>query len=240
MSGAVELSRSLLEVARRPGGDVERRAQELSAVDPVTISGDAARIAFWLNLYNALVLVELGRNPRHGSALRHRAMFRSTSWRVGGREYSLDVIEHGVLRRNARPPLRLRGPLRSGDPRLGALPSAIDVRIHFALNCGAVSCPPIQPYSSEGLDDELERVTGAYVRGETEIDRRRGGIALPYLLRLYKRDFGDRDAALEFCLRYLDPGDAAWLRDPGGGGLEVGYGRFDWTLVDSGRHAPTA
>ena len=87
--------------------------------------------------------------------------------RVGGQGYSLDAIEHGVLRLNARPPYRLRRPFAAGDPRRGAAPSRLDPRIHFALNCGARSCPPIRAYGAAELDPELERTTSGYMRAET-------------------------------------------------------------------------
>jgi Protein of unknown function, DUF547 len=203
---------------------------QLATVDPFAIAGDEARIAFWLNLYNALLLDELRRIPRTGSVLRHRGMFRATACRVGEHDYSLDVIEHGVLRCNARVPRRFARTLRRGDPRLAAMPSRLDPRIHFALNCGAVSCPPVQPYSADGLDEELERVTTTYVRAETVVDRATERVTLPYLMRLYRADFGDRAAALEFAARYLDEYDARWLRGPAT--PRVAFAKFDWTLAE--------
>ncbi len=202
----------------------------LARVDPLALGGDDARIAFWISAYNALLLEELKRNPRTGSVLRHRRMFRSVSCRVGEREYSLDVIEHGILRRNARPPYAARRVLRNDDPRRQAMPSRLDPRVHFALNCGAVSCPPIRRYSAAGLDAELEATTSAYMRAETAIDRDAERITLPYLMRLYSPDFGDRGAALEFAARHLDADDGAWVRE--GGPKRVRYGKFDWTLAE--------
>lgn len=229
MSDAAALSRSLLLAAR--GGDVseaDRLAETLAAADPFAIAADEARIAFWVNVYNALLLRELARAPRTGSLLRHRAMFRTAAWRVGEHDYSLDVIEHGVLRRSARVPLRLRRTLRHGDVRLGAIPARLEPRIHFALNCGAVSCPPIVPYSPAALDAELERVTTAYVRAETDIDRDGGRVTLPYLMRLYRGDFGDRGKRLEFAARHLPDNEAAWLRAQRR--VRVSYAKFNWTI----------
>ena len=202
---------------------------QLATVDPFAIAGDDARIAFWINVYNELLLDELRRSPRTGSVLRHRGLFRATACRVGEHDYSLDVIEHGVLRRNARIPLRLGRTLRRGDRRLAAMPSRLEPRIHFALNCGAVSCPPIQRYCADGLGQELARVTTAYMRAETRIDRDRERVTLPYLMRLYRADFGGRREALEFAARHLGADDASWLRSTSG--VRVEYGNFDWTLA---------
>jgi Protein of unknown function, DUF547 len=230
LSDPVGVSRSLLLAAR--GGELseaKRIADGLDAVDPFSLAGDPARIAFWVNLYNALLLRELAWRPRRGSLLRQRRMFRSALCRVGGHEYSLDAIEHGVLRKNARPPLRLGRMLGRGDPRLAAMPARLDPRIHFALNCGAVSCPPIVPYDAGSIDAELDRVTAAYVRAETTIDPDRGRVTLPYLIRLYRADFGGRSARLRFAVRYLREDDAAWLRSRGR--VRIGYAGFDWTIA---------
>ncbi|KAJ1463592.1 hypothetical protein T484DRAFT_1874119 [Baffinella frigidus] len=35
-----------------------------------------------------------------------------------------------------------------------ALPE-VDCRIHFALNCGAKSCPPIKNFTAEAVQEEL-------------------------------------------------------------------------------------
>jgi hypothetical protein len=225
MSEAVELSRELLEAARS-GAGLERPRAGLESVDPAAIGDDPVRIAFWLNLYNGFVLAELGHRKPTGSLLRQRRLFAAEVGTVGGHGYSLDAIEHGVLRRNARPPHKLRRPFGERDPRRGACPSRLDPRVHFALNCGAVSCPPIRAYGADELDSELEQVTTAYVRAETGVDRDRGTIRLPYLMRLYKADFDQR---LEFAAARLEPEDAGWLRTER---PAVSFGRFDWTLVE--------
>jgi hypothetical protein len=239
LSEAATLSRSLVLATRGDEpAEADRLAVRLAALDPLAISGDEARIAFWVNVYNALLLRELARAPRTGSLLRNRRMFRTAACRVGEHDYSLDVIEHGVLRRNARVPARPARTLRRGDPRLGAIPSRLEPRIHFALNCGAVSCPPIVPYSAAALDEELERVTTAYLRAETSIDRERGRVTLPYLMRLYRGDFGDRSERLQFAARRLDKDDACWLRSQSR--VRLDYGKFDWTLAPPTGRSPAS
>jgi hypothetical protein len=219
-----QLSRELLQAAQ--GGDqLDRQRAGLASLDPLEIRGDRARIAFWLNLYNALVLAELGRRKPTGSLLRNRDLFAAEVVQVGGQGYSLDAIEHGVLRRNARPPYRIRRLFGARDPRRGAAPSLVDPRVHFALNCGAVSCPPIRAYDAAGLDPDLESTTTSYIRAETRVDRARGKLELPYLMRLYKADFDD---PVEFAASRLEPGDAAWVREQR---PTTSFGRFDWTLV---------
>src|SRR5437764_13882733 len=74
------------------------------------------RLAFWITVYNALVLHGIVRLGVRASVRRVWNFFGRVSYRVGGHVVSLDDIEHGVLRDNRRPwpPLRSFG---AGDPR---------------------------------------------------------------------------------------------------------------------------
>ena len=56
-------------------------------------------------------------------------------------------------------------PFRSDDPRL-QYALDLDPRIHFALNCGAESCPPISVYSVDNADllnKQLETAAQCFV-----------------------------------------------------------------------------
>ena len=227
MSEPDQLTAKLLAHARERGSLQADVVEALDRLDPASLGADEVRLAFWLNLYNALVLAELARQPRSGSLLRHRGLFGLELSRVGGREHSLDLIEHAILRRNARPPYRLRRLVADDDPRLAGAPSELDPRVHFALNCGAVSSPPIRAYEAATVAADLDRATDAYIGAEAVIDRERGRVALPSLLRLYATDFGGRARAVRFGLERLSGDDAAWAAQAR---PRTGWRRFDWTL----------
>lgn len=162
---------------------------------------------------------ELSERPRRGHLFRHRRLFRTVGLEVGGLWFTPDVIEHGLLRGNRRPPYGWRPLLRAGDARLAHAPSAPDPRVHFALNCGARSCPPVRAYTAERIGEQLEEATRAYLRAETEVDEARGEVRLPYLMKLYRADFPD---PVGFAQRYVET-DLS--------GLKVGFGRYDWQLA---------
>jgi Protein of unknown function, DUF547 len=231
---AIDLSRRILAEARaveNPGqcARLDALAGQLHAVAPERIDGDAARVAFWANLYNALVLHCLCLEPLRGSLLWHLRLFDRVAYRVGGHDYPLNLIENGILRVNRRAPFRLRRPLRPGDPRLAAMPSRIDPRIHFALNCGARSCPPIRDYEPGVLDAQLELATRTYLETETALEPGRRRVRLPRLMRLYAADFGDRSGQLEFASRYVAP--LADLLSETEADVRIRYARFDWTVA---------
>ena len=150
--------------------------------------------AFWLNLYNALTLHALHAVRVKESVLERAGFFQMFAYRVSGLNFSLNDIEHGVLRGN-RTAFLSRAPFASGDPRANmVLP--LDVRIHFALNCGALSCPPIHSYEAARLEKQLELAAASYLHSA----RLEGSaVWLPRLLEYYRADFGD---PLEFARRY--------------------------------------
>ena len=197
-------------------------------MDPTALQGDAARIAFWINTYNERLRRSLAERPRTGHLIRHRRLFRRESFDVGGLDYTLDVIEHGLLRRNARPPYSPRRLLRPGDPRLEAAPSILDPRVHFALNCGARSCPPIRTYSEARLDQELDAAARAYVAAESDLDRDRERLELPGLIKVYRGDFG-ADLELVELAESIGGADGDWIRDHRDD-LKLGFLRFDWRM----------
>jgi Protein of unknown function, DUF547 len=209
-------------------GRLDPLSGQLGLVSPESIEGDRARTVFWLNLYNALILHRLCLRPVRGSVLMHLRMFDRVAYKVGGDPYPLSVIEHGVLRRNRRPPLRLRRALGPADARLRASPGRLDPRIHFALNCGARSCPPVRSYDPDRLDAQLERATASYLQAESTLEPERRRVTLPRLMRIYRADFGRRREQLEFAARYL-PAVSGWIGD--GAEIRIGYGRFDWTAT---------
>jgi glutaredoxin len=167
-----------------PGSDTSSAPTSAAAVETSKLSP-----AFWINLYNALVMhsnVVLG-NPTNPA---ERSAFFSGStggrYRVGPFDLSLDDIEHGILR--GSPPGDPRS-FPEDDPRRSLAIEDPDPRIHFALNCGAKSCPPIKLFTPDGLSKELKLVTEAFVASEVSLDDDTGAVNLSKIFLWYGRDF---------------------------------------------------
>ena len=93
-------------------------------------------------------------------------LYASSSYNIGGLIYSLNEIENGLLRGNRKSAVPFTFvPFRKSDDPKRALQLKCDPRIHFALNCGAVSCPPIAVYSSEAeeLNNQLALATEGFL-----------------------------------------------------------------------------
>jgi hypothetical protein len=79
---------------------------------------------------------------------------------------------------------------------------SVDYRIHFALNCGAASCPPIRFYQSEKINQQLNLATLAYLSQETKHNTENNTIELPKLMSWFKADFGGRKGILRILKQF--------------------------------------
>lgn len=202
---------------------------------------ETERIAYLINAYNAYVLeTVIDHYPIEGSgfwkkithpkrfafprnSIRHiDGVFDRIEHTVAGREMTLDEIEHGTLRAEYDEP-----------------------RIHFALVCAAVSCPPLREEAYRGdrldaqLDDQARRFLNDPRLNRFEIEGRR--VFLSKVFDWFGDDFSafaaESDYAggeklrgvLGFVKRYVLGRVADFLET---GEYEVRFLDYDWTLND--------
>ena len=189
--------------------------------------------AFWINLYNALVLDAVIHFGVEESVIEGRlgilAFFRQAAYQVGRQRVSLEDIEHGILRSNRGNPYVPGRLFPATDPRLAwSLP--LDPRIHFALNCGGRSCPPIRAYTPENLDQQLDIAARGFVDATVEVHPKGNEIVLSQIFRWFAADFGGHDGIIQFLIDYL-PNDKRrqWLLADSNH-LRFNYSPYDWRL----------
>jgi hypothetical protein len=178
-------------------------------------------LAFWTNLYNAGTQLLLERRPEtYDSSLRFVRFFRAEALAVAGTGLGLDAIEHGILR-GGRAKYGLGYLPRLPRPFERRYQVARDPRIHFALNCGAASCPAIRAYDPATVDDQLDVATACYLDRAVEYDPDRDVARVPRLFLWYRGDFGGR-RGIRSMLASCDafPADA----DP-----SLSYRGWDWS-----------
>lgn len=225
LPGPTDCARRLL-VAFRTGDDPEPYLARLAGYDEgdltVVREDRAAALAFWTNLYNAGTQRLLAERPGlYEGPLRTVRFFRATCATVADRAVSLDDVEHGVLRGSRskyglgylpRLPRRFERRYRLDDP---------DPRVHFALNCGAASCPAIRAYERDRIDEQLDLATRTYLDGTVAYDPDEGVAEVPRLFLWYRGDFGGREGIVELLREYgAVPDDA----DP-----DLRHRRWDWS-----------
>jgi hypothetical protein len=189
-----------------------------------------AQMAFWINVFNAGVLRDAAELASASSAREVQAFFERPRLRIGAHAYSLDDIEHGLLRGNAAKPGRSRAPMQRGDPRLEYMPILFDERMHFALHSACRSSPPLRVFDGGKLDEQLEEATADYVRRTVRIESQGAVIVLPRLLRWFAQDFGGESGIVEFVVARIDDEAAVEMVDRRLGRVKLQYAEFDWTL----------
>ncbi len=221
----VQLSQQFIYAAKT-GEPAETFISGLSAITESELEealpDDNAKKAFWINLYNGYTQYSLKKDP--GSYKNRNAFFRNKNIFVAGHQQSLDDIEHGYLRRSkTKWSLGYVNKLFPGKREKRLRVEELDYRLHFALNCGAKSCPPIAFYSDEKIDAQLEQATRAYLASEVEYDKGKNIIYLPKLASWFRADFGGKKGMLRMLKKYaIIPLPAS---------PKIKFKNYDWSLT---------
>jgi len=187
----------------------------LEAVPVSRLVRDEQR-AYWINLYNAVTTrivlehypVKSIRDISLGPGLFSFGPWDAKVATVEGERLSLNDIEHGILR-----------------------PIWRDPRLHYALNCAAVSCPslPTVAFTAANTEQLLDQGARAYVNDPRGVRPAQDALTVSSIYLWYRADFGDGDAAvIDHLRRYAAPAlkaELARFRAPD-------QYAYDWGLID--------
>lgn len=183
-------------------------------------AGRAEKMAFWINAYNALTIDLIADEWPVSSImdLDGGKVWDTRSFTVAGRSVTLNAIEHQILR------------------PMG------DARIHAAVNCASIGCPPLYPkaFTGAGLEGQLAAASRAWMQTNgVKVDPAGKQVTLSKIFEWYGDDFvpradtdvpgldGKREAAVDFAADHLPAETAAFLRS---GGYSLGYHAYDWKV----------
>jgi hypothetical protein len=172
--------------------------------------------AYWINLYNAVTTrivldhypVKSIRDVSLGPGLFDFGPWDAKVVTVEGERLSLNDIEHGILR-----------------------PIWRDPRLHYALNCAAISCPslPTVAFTAANSERLLDQGARAYVNDPRGVRIAHGTLTVSSIYLWYRADFGDGGAAVvDHLKRYAAPAlqaELARFRAPD-------HYAYDWDLID--------
>ena len=209
----------------------QQQTRILRVFSPDDLSIREERLAFWLNVYNILTVhgvIALG--IRH-SIKEITGFLGRVAYEIGGCRFSLDDIQHGILRGNRwKHPLAFR-PFGVRDARRRFVAEECDARVHCALVCGTRSSPPFDVYEPSGIDEQLDDATRRFVNATTSVDEASRTVTTSSLFRRYRRDFGQSEAdALRFLLLMLDDRNAQAFLRQNLLVVTVVYAPYDWSL----------
>ncbi|MEO6245968.1 MAG: DUF547 domain-containing protein [Opitutaceae bacterium] len=194
---------------------------QIAAMHPETLEQPAARLAFWINAYNAYTLKLVAehypiKSIRDLSTGGHYIgqLVGKTAWDirfadVGGKKFTLDEIEHQVLR-----------------------PQFKDPRLHFAIVCAARSCPILrnEAYTPQRLEEQLGLQGRWFMSWRNQFDLATRQARLSPIFEWFGEDFGANQAEmLSFLADYLSVEVAASLR-AAPDKWKVTYVVYDWSL----------
>ncbi len=211
-------------------------AKRLETLEPTVYSGwdEQKKIAFWLNAYNGFTLKAIiDHYPIKSSFFKARlypknsirqisGVWDKLKFPVMGRKRTLDEIEHEILRKEFNEP-----------------------RIHMALVCAAMGCPPLrnEPYTGELLDEQLNDQASRFLKNPLRfrVDRKKKRVYLSPIFKWFGEDFirtygtdhkfrnydKDERAVLNFVSGYLSEEIQNYLTDQE---LSVKHLDYDWSL----------
>jgi len=151
-----------------PRADLDRYVAAVAQA-PLDQLPAAEQQALLINAYNALTVTLILDQPARPASIRDLPdPWGAAQWTVGGHAVSLDDLEHGLLR-----------------------PLFQDPRLHFALNCASVGCPPLraEPFAADTLDAHLDHAARATLAHDRWLRADGDTLHVTKLLDWYGDDF---------------------------------------------------
>ncbi|MBW1786230.1 MAG: DUF547 domain-containing protein [Deltaproteobacteria bacterium] len=214
-----------------PYSEYLKLAARLQAYDLNLLQSREEKLAFWVNLYNAIVVHGIVELAIESSVREVANFFTHICYDIDGSRFTPDDIEHGILRSNARPPYRVFSAFRERDTRKAYVLNHLDPRIHFALVCGSRSCAPIRQYEAVLIDEQLDTAARNFVNSsEVVILPEKNKVLLSQIFRWYEKDFNGRRGVLDFLLSYLDQDEKSAYLAEHLSSIGVEYLFYDWNL----------
>ena len=173
------------------------------------------RLAFLINAYNAFT-VKLIVDNYPVDSIKDLGGWLSSPWKkkfftLLGEKKHLDNIEHDIIRKDFNEP-----------------------RIHFAVNCAAVGCPPLrqEAFVAERLDQQLKEATQVFLMDErrNRYDPESKRLELSSIFKWYSDDFEERDGSAEafvapYITKNLQAQERIRRRE-----VRIRYLDYDWSL----------
>lgn len=202
--------RGQVDYARWHASEEDRRRlnEVVEAIGRASVEGKSAnaRLAFYINAYNALVLNAVLERWPVESVMKVEGFFDKVRHRVAGQSLTLDELEHSrVIRAQFDEP-----------------------RIHFVLVCAAKSCPRLrqEPMRAATLERQLDAATREFVPAATR--HTESGVETSQLFNWFAEDFVKSAGSVQaYLLRYVRNAE---LREALEAGAEVSFSEYDWAI----------
>lgn len=161
--------------------------------------------AFWINAYNAYTIVLI----LHEYPLKSIMDIKKdgkTAWKipfakVGGETYTLDYIEHEILRKKL-----------------------FDPKIHVGVNCASTSCPKLGnvAFTEKNVEAELTKLMKAFVNDATRNKLSKNKIQISEIFNWFNADFTKNGSLINYLNKYSETKINT--------NAKISYLKYDWSL----------
>ena len=177
----------------------------LEKTTPASSWSENKQKAFWINTYNAYTIKLILENYPLKSIMDIKQDGK-TAWKipfakVGGKTYTLDYIEHEILRKNL-----------------------FDPRIHVGVNCASVSCPKLGniAFTEENIDANLEKLMKEFINDSSRNKITNNKVQISSIFDWFKEDFTKNGSVIDYLNKYsnteINPN------------AKISYLKYDWSL----------
>jgi len=161
--------------------------------------------AFWINAYNAYTIKIILNNYPLKSITdikrKGKTAWKTPLVRVGGKIYTLDHVEHEILRKKFKDP-----------------------RIHVGVNCASGSCPKLGniAFTKENIESELERLMKEFINDSTRNKISKKKVEISEIFNWFKGDFTANGTVIDYINRYAN--------EQVNKKAKIKYLPYDWSL----------
>ncbi len=138
------------------------------------------KLAYWMNAYNAMTIDLILRNQPLESIKDIKNPWDQRLWKLGGKWYNLDEIEHQILRKMD------------------------DARIHFGINCASFSCPPLlnAAFMPSKVNAQLDLVAKKFINDKSRNMISENSIEISNIFKWFSKDFKQDGSVIDYLNQY--------------------------------------
>ena len=184
----------------------------LNTVKVDSLKSREEKLVFWINTYN-IFAAKMVADHFPIKSIKDLGSFFRPVWEkpagnVGGKERTLNEIEHEILRKMNEP------------------------RVHVAIVCASVSCPDLrlEAFNVNSLNEQLDDQMRVFLKSSEKgmkIDNKRNRVYLSSIFKWFEDDFESRGGVLKFIANYVSPDVAKKLTRSG---IKIYYLEYNWGI----------
>ena len=212
---------------------MEEQKKILAEFKTAQIKTKNEAMAFWINAYNFFMIYKIYKDGFKdgklkinsvrdlGSWINRYAAFTEKDFVIGGETMHLDDIEKGWL-------LSSKGDFKDRYKDKGWK----DARVHFAVNCASVGCPPLRKniYTPDNVDATLDANTRMAFKTHRHLHFKGKELWVTHLFKWYDDDFKEASGSVQkFIAKYVDDADLK-KRVLATDDDDIKYIEYDWKL----------